>query len=150
MFCWKRSATLNRDLVQSRNFERAVSGSESPFLAPPRQNQRAQSGGECFAPHEEKRRPQGPRSGRSSGSEKVEKSPKTVPESQNSGKPKTAPRAFLNPQNFFWMLPERIRIVPGMILVVSGNLRNVPKIDQNLSKFDLAVDGFGDRQEKGE
>jgi len=37
-----------------------------------------------------------------------------------------------------------------MILVVSGSFRNVPKIDQNESKFDLAVDGFGDRQEKGE
>ena len=74
--------------------------------------------------------------------------PKRSQNRKFQGKPKTAPRTFLSPQNVFWVLPERIRIVPGLILVVAVIVRNVPKIDQNLSKFDLAVDGFGDRQEK--
>ena len=89
-------------------------------------------------------------SGGPGGSEKVEKSSETAPESQNSRKSKTAQRAFLNPQNVFWVLPERIRIDPRMIPAVSGNFHFSTKIDQILSKFDLAVDDFGDRQEKGE
>ena len=49
---------------------------------------------------------QGPRAGRSSGSEKVEKSSETAPKSQNSGNLKPDPKAFLNPSDVLWMLPE--------------------------------------------